>query len=242
MKNGVIVPGGRFLEFYYWDSYWIILGLLHSEMHDTAKGMLLNFFSIIDRFNFIPNGGRIYYLIRSQPPMLTSMVKAYIDATGDQDILYDAVRRLDIEYEWFENNRSIQVNGYDLFAYGSKASNGPRPESYREDWETSLHLPTPAERQQFFSEMNAGAESGMDFSSRWFIKNATNEGQLHDIHAKSIVPVDLNAMQYFNAKTLAEFHTKLGNTNVAAKYEHKAEKLYEVRAIISFCFFFRVSN
>lgn len=64
-------PGGRFLEFYYWDSYWIILGLLHSEMQNTAKGMLLNFFSVIDRYGFIPNGGRIYYLTRSHPPMLS---------------------------------------------------------------------------------------------------------------------------------------------------------------------------
>lgn len=57
VKNGVIVPGGRFLEFYYWDSYWIVRGLLHSEMYATVKGMLRNFFSVIDRYGFIPNGG-----------------------------------------------------------------------------------------------------------------------------------------------------------------------------------------
>lgn len=33
VENPVIVPGGRFLEFYYWDSYWIIRGLLLSEMN-----------------------------------------------------------------------------------------------------------------------------------------------------------------------------------------------------------------
>lgn len=69
----------------------------------------------------------------------------------------------------------------------------------------------------------------MDFTSRWFIKNGTNEGDLVDIKARSIVPVDLNSIIYFNAKTLAEFHTKLGNSKIAAKYEYSAEKIYEVR-------------
>ena len=39
MEKPFIVPGGRFREMYYWDSYWTILGLLVSEMHDTVKGI-----------------------------------------------------------------------------------------------------------------------------------------------------------------------------------------------------------
>lgn len=62
-------------EFYYWDSYWIIEGLLLCDMHDTVKGMIENFLSMVDRFGFIPNGGRIYYLSRSQPPLLIPMVR-----------------------------------------------------------------------------------------------------------------------------------------------------------------------
>lgn len=58
------MSGGRFREFYYWDSYWIIKGLLLSEMRSTAMGMISNFLEIVDRFGFIPNGGRIYYLMR----------------------------------------------------------------------------------------------------------------------------------------------------------------------------------
>lgn len=57
-------PGGRFREFYYWDSYWIIKGLLLSEMRSTAKGMVSNFMNIVERIGFIPNGGRIYYAMR----------------------------------------------------------------------------------------------------------------------------------------------------------------------------------
>jgi alpha,alpha-trehalase len=37
VENPVIIPGGRFLEFYYWDSYWIIRGLLLSEMTNVSS-------------------------------------------------------------------------------------------------------------------------------------------------------------------------------------------------------------
>lgn len=222
------MPGGRFLEFYYWDSYWIVSGLLHSEMYDTVKGMLRNFFSVIDRYGFIPNGGRIYYLIRSQPPMLASMVKAYVDLTNDDEFMVEALPRIEREYEFFETNRMVEVNGHALAAFGAHVLNGPRPESYYEDYQTAIHLKTDNEKLQFYSDINAGAESGMDFSSRWFIKNGTNEGQLIDIKARSIVPVDLNAIIHFNAKTLAEFHTKLGNSKIALIYENKAQKMYDV--------------
>lgn len=40
LENPFIVPGGRFREVYYWDSYWTILGLLESEMTKTTKGNL----------------------------------------------------------------------------------------------------------------------------------------------------------------------------------------------------------
>nr|CAI5865772.1 unnamed protein product [Callosobruchus analis] len=83
VPNGFIIPGGRFKEIYYWDSYWIIQGLLISEMTETAKGMLENFIAIVDKYGFVPNGCRVYYLNRSQPPLLSLMVGLYIEATRD---------------------------------------------------------------------------------------------------------------------------------------------------------------
>jgi len=64
VPNGFIIPGGRFRELYYWDTYWIIEGLLISDMTNTAKGILENFLYIVKQYGFIPNGGRIYYLNR----------------------------------------------------------------------------------------------------------------------------------------------------------------------------------
>jgi alpha,alpha-trehalase len=74
-----IVPGGRFREFYYWDSYWILEGLYVSEMCSTAGGMIENMLAMIDEFGFIPNGARIYYMNRSQPPLFDLMIERYIE-------------------------------------------------------------------------------------------------------------------------------------------------------------------
>ncbi|VDN40529.1 unnamed protein product [Gongylonema pulchrum] len=88
-----IIPGGRFREFYYWDSFWIVKGLLFSEMYETAKGIIRNLAYMVENHGFVPNGGRVYYLIRSQPPLLTPMVYEYFLATGDLDLVQE-VRHL----------------------------------------------------------------------------------------------------------------------------------------------------
>ncbi|XP_017027471.1 trehalase isoform X1 [Drosophila kikkawai] len=225
VPNPVIIPGGRFIEFYYWDSYWIIRGLLYSDMHDTARGMIENFMSIVKRIGFIPNGGRVYYHGRSQPPLLTGMVKSYVDFTNDDLFAINALEVLEHEYEYFVNNHAVQVKGHNLTVYRD-SSTGPRPESYREDVETGEKFATEDAREDHYSELKSAAESGMDFSSRWFInENGTNEGNLTHLKTRSIVPVDLNAFLYWNAKLIAEFHAKAGNVEKVTEYENKAQKL-----------------
>lgn len=232
MENGVIVPGGRFSEFYYWDSYWIILGLLHSEMHATAKGMIRNYFSMIKRYGFMPNGGRLYYLTRSQPPLLCDMVKTYVDMTGDYDIIPEAVPYLNTEFEFFYDYRTVEVDGYTVFVYGTDIVNGPRPESYAEDVQTAKHFQTESEKSQFYVQINAGAETGMDFSSRWFESNGTDAGELNDIQTRSIVPVEFNAIMYYNAITLVEFYDKSGNKSMVSKYKRLAQDIYDVSRVL----------
>lgn len=228
VPNPVIVPGGRFREFYYWDSYWIVKGLLLSEMYDTVKGMLMNFFSIVDQFGFIPNGGRIYYSRRSQPPMLIPMVKAYVEYTNDIDFIKDNMHTMESEFDFWLTNHTIKLpyNGrkYKMFVYGD-CSTGPRPESYREDILAAQYFQTDRDKNEFYAELKAAAESGWDFSSRWFILNGINAGNLTNLHTRSIVPVDLNAMMYWNAKLLEEFHTMLNNETAAAYYGHLAGKI-----------------
>jgi len=80
LPNKYVVPGGRFNEMYGWDSYFIILGLIESGRFDLAKGMVENFFYEIDNYGGILNANRTYYFTRSQPPFLSSMIRAVYDA------------------------------------------------------------------------------------------------------------------------------------------------------------------
>uniref|UniRef100_H3GYW6 Trehalase n=1 Tax=Phytophthora ramorum TaxID=164328 RepID=H3GYW6_PHYRM len=153
--NVLIVPGGRFRESYYWDSYWIVQGLLVSDMPITARGIVNHLLEYVSEFGFVPNGGRIYYLTRSQPPMLSDMVKLVARLpTNEAEIEYDdeylrgALPILEREYDYWmqhgpcghaveltqRNATSAEATGktYVLNRYTSNA-NHPRPESYRED-------------------------------------------------------------------------------------------------------------
>jgi len=124
------------------------------------------------------------------------------------------------------NDHTVEVNGHTLVIYGDN-SVGPRPESYWEDIETAKMYNTTEEKESVYSELKAAAESGMDFSSRWFIKNGTNAGDLMDLKCRSIVPVELNAILFWNAKIISEFYAKVRNLTKAAEFEWKAQKLYE---------------
>ncbi|XP_011308384.1 trehalase isoform X2 [Fopius arisanus] len=222
----VIVPGGRFREFYYWDSYWIMKGLLLSEMYTTVKGMLTNFVTIVDKIGLIPNGGRIYYEMRSHPPMLIPMVKDYLDVTKDYEWLKENLWLLEKEFEFWMTNRTVEIEkdgrNYTLARY-YESSKGPRPESYREDYRNGELFRISEERENYYMDLKTAAESGWDFSSRWFILDGTNKGNLSNIKTRYIVPVELNAIIYYNAVLLADFNDLVGNMSKAAMYRSKAE-------------------
>src|ERR1017187_6023176 len=76
LPNKYVVPGGRFNEMYGWDSYFIIIGLLEDGERDYARGIIENFFYEIENYGAVLNANRAYYLTRSQPPFLTSMIMA----------------------------------------------------------------------------------------------------------------------------------------------------------------------
>ena len=80
LPHAYVVPGGQFNEMYGWDSYFIIIGLLRAQRLELAKGMVENFFYEIEHYGSILNANRTYYLTRSQPPFLTSMILAVYDA------------------------------------------------------------------------------------------------------------------------------------------------------------------
>ena len=71
------------------------------------------------RFGFVPNGGRVYYTMRSQPPLLTWMVSEYYQATKDSLLLQDVLPLLDEEYQFWMENRTVSYSGYIVNHYNS---------------------------------------------------------------------------------------------------------------------------
>ncbi|EDW62035.1 uncharacterized protein [Drosophila virilis] len=222
VPNPFIVPGGRFLEFYYWDTYWIVRGLLYTGMHQTARGMIDNLLYMVQQYKAVPNGGRVYYWGRSQPPLLVLMVKAFLEFTKDDQYVLRILPLLEMEMDNFLKNHSVQVEGRTMYQYRDKSS-GPRPESYREDVASAAGFCSDDEKEEHYANLKAACESGMDFSSRWFVSPCgTNVGTLANIKTSWIVPVDLNCILFRSCKTLAEFNNMAGNTAKAQQYRNIA--------------------
>ncbi|PAV58637.1 hypothetical protein WR25_10249 isoform C [Diploscapter pachys] len=206
-----VIPGGRFREFYYWDAYWIIKGLLASNMTATAKNMVLNFAYIVEQHGFIPNGGRIYYLKRSQPPLFAPMVYEYYEATHDIETLRQLAPTIEKEINFWMQNRSVSITvdnqNYTMYQYRTLA-NTPRPESFREDVTTARNVNNITEKRKLFQNLGSAAESGWDFSSRWFADGKT----LSTIQITDILPVDLNAFICYNMRILSFIYGETGQT------------------------------
>ena len=191
-----IVPGGRFREVYYWDSYFTMIGLVESGKFDLITDMLDNFAHLINTVGHIPNGNRSYYITRSQPPFFAQMVKLLAD--NKDDAVYekykDALRK---EYEFWMNGNTVQEDAKNHCVKTSVGiinryydmGNTPRQESYREDYE---QVQKTNGGEKMYQDLRAGAESGWDYSTRWFANGATIE----TIETIDIIPVDLNALLF----------------------------------------------
>ncbi|HGP4138990.1 TPA: alpha,alpha-trehalase [Enterobacter roggenkampii] len=218
-----VVPGGRFREVYYWDSYFTMLGLAESDHWDKISDMVDNFAYEIDTFGHIPNGNRSYYLSRSQPPFFSLMVELL--ATHDSDALKKYRPQMEKEYAyWMDgvdalqpgqaNKRVVKLdNGAVLNRYWDDRDT-PRPESWLDDVNTAKSNPNrPA--TEIYRDLRSAAASGWDFSSRWM----DDPQKLGTIRTTSIVPVDLNALMFKMEKLLARASQESGDAASASKYE-----------------------
>ena len=217
LPHVAIVPGERFRETYYWDTYWVALGLLESDMYSTATGVIRNLLSMVERFGYVPNGSRVYYLNRSQPPVLATAVRAVYESTRDIDLLKYAVPLLQREHKYMTRpEKCINVvsqqtgNLHTLSRYWAYTEK-PRPESYREDLDTAKEFcnkfcdskdskeKTDRLRADLFRDIASAAESGHDFSSRWF----EDRQSIRTIRTTKIVPADLNGFMYKMERDIA---------------------------------------
>ncbi|MEH3101354.1 alpha,alpha-trehalase TreF [Sphingomonas adhaesiva] len=210
LPHRYVVPGGRFREMYYWDSYFTMLGLEADGRGDLTRDMIENFVSLVTRFGHVPNGTRTYYVSRSQPPFLYLMMGLVRDADAATQARWLAA--LKAEHRFWITQRSVTMpDGAVLQRYGD-ARRTPRDESWREDVETGRGDPAR------YNDLRAGAESGWDFSSRWLGDGRT----LATIRTTGIVPVDLNSLLYGMERALAERSRALGHRN-AGDYDRMAE-------------------
>jgi alpha,alpha-trehalase len=222
-----VVPGGRFREVYYWDSYFTMLGLIASGRSDLVKSMLDNFAHLVQTVGHIPNGNRSYYLSRSQPPYFGAMVGLYATATDTTQ----ALRYLDA----LEKEHAFWMEGADRLATGDahrrvvRLRTGavlnrywddrtdPRPESYKPDYELGRTLPEGQQRELFYRNTRAAAESGWDFSTRWM----RDPKDLRTLETTELVPVDLNSLLFHTERTIAAlraFRKQQGDADVARRF------------------------
>jgi alpha,alpha-trehalase len=207
LTSRYVVPGGRFREMYYWDSYFTMVGLQTSGRDDLVAAMVENFAGLIDRYGHIPNGNRSYYLSRSQPPYFAAMVELQAEHEG-VNALIKRLPQLEREYSfWMEGATSLAAgnahrrvvrlaDGTLLNRHWDDLAN-PRDEAYLEDIETARRSGRPA--ADVYRDLRAAAESGLDFTSRWFADGKT----LSSIRTTEIVPVDLNSLLYKLELTIA---------------------------------------
>jgi alpha,alpha-trehalase len=231
LPHPYVVPGGRFREVYYWDSYFTMLGLIESGRLDLMRSMLDNFAHLVVTIGHIPNGNRTYYLGRSQPPYFGAMVGLYARAADSTE----ALRYLDA----LEAEHAFWMDGAGRLAPGTayrrvvRLRDGavlnryfddipePRPEAYREDY--ALAQTAPVERRTaLYRNLRASAESGWDFSSRWM----RDPKDLRTLETTELVPVDLNSLLYHTERTIAalrRLRRGAGDAEAAARFDAAAE-------------------
>ncbi|HEY0211837.1 alpha,alpha-trehalase TreA [Acerihabitans sp.] len=228
LPHSYVVPGGRFREVYYWDSYFTMLGLAESGNWGLVKNMTDNFAHEIDAYGHIPNGNRSYYLSRSQPPFFSFMVELLASHEGDAAYAR-YLPQLKKEYDYW-------MRGADGLAKGAAAErvvrledggllnrywderDVPRTESWMEDIATAGKAKNrPA--AEVYRDLRAGAASGWDFSSRWL----TDPHDLATIHTTDIIPVDLNALLFHLEQTLARASKSANAATEALRYARLAD-------------------
>jgi len=233
-----IVPGGRFREIYYWDSYFTMLGLQLSGEYDLIRNMVDNFAFLINTQGFIPNGNRTYYLSRSQPPFFSLMVKLLAEIDGES-VTARYLDEMEKEYAfWMDGTEQLSpdsntyrrvvmldddivLNRY----YDDQPA--PRPESYKEDYE--LAQANERDNQELYRNLRAACESGWDFSSRWLEDGRT----LATIHTTEIIPVDLNCLLYHLERMLAISYGISGQ--LVRQREMNLRAVARAEAILRYC-------
>jgi alpha,alpha-trehalase len=242
LPSRYVVPGGRFREIYYWDSYFTMIGLVESGRLDLVKDMLDNFAYLVEVTGHVPNANRTYYLSRSQPPFLGAMVALFADRAGTAKALpyLDALEK---EYAYWMDGASglapsqafrrvVRVADGSLLNRYWDDRPEPRPEAYREDVATGMRV-TPADRPALYRNIRATAETGWDFSSRWL----RDPRDLTTLETTDLVPVDLNSLLFETELTIARLRSarqQHGDREAAQRLSDAADRRRQALSAASY--------
>ena len=224
LPHPYLVPGGRFTEAYYWDSYFSMLGLDPVDHSEVLLGMVDNFAYLIDTYGHVPNGNRTYYLSRSQPPFFSLMVRRLEEYGICDGIEY--LEQLRKEYAfWMDgaeelragdaHRRCMRMKDGSLLNRYWDDRDTPRDESHREDVLTARRANRPV--HDVYRDLRAGAESGWDFSSRW----QSDPHDISTIRTTSIVPVDLNCFLLELEREIARLSERSSEKDTASHFDMK---------------------
>ncbi len=244
LPHAYLVPGGRFREIYYWDSYFSMLGLAAERHAPLIRDMVENFAYLIDTHGHVPNGNRTYYLSRSQPPVFALMVELAQRRGAVEEIRFLPQLRKEHAFwmaggehlaEGQASRRAVRLPGGLLLNRYWDERDTPREESWIEDVTTARSCERdPAE---VYRHIRAACESGWDFSTRWLRGprahaeqqaprehvRAASAPALASICTTDIVPVDLNAFLYKLEAKIAVLSQQAGDAAAAAAFAARAQ-------------------
>ncbi|AQS88737.1 hypothetical protein NCH01_01270 [Neoasaia chiangmaiensis] len=221
-----VVPGGRFSELYYWDSYFTMIGLYESGRFDLMRDMVKDMASQLDRYAHIPNGTRTYYLSRSEPPFFALMVDLLANHDG-QGVYTTFLPELQREYDYWMDGAGNLAPGH-AYRHVVRLADGtllnrhwddldtPRDESYPEDVATANSARRPPE--EVYRDLRAGGETGWDFSSRWL----SDGHDMASIHTTDIATIEVNCLVAHLEQTLAHAYALSGDNKRSGEYDHLA--------------------
>ena len=192
---------GMFNELYYWDTFFTNEGLIADSRPEMARDNTLDILYLINKYGFMPNGNRLWYLSRSQPPFAAAMVERVFEATADTSFLREAYPVLQKEYSFWQEKRLTPTG---LNRYGGEADEkliqefiGTAGKRLGTDFRSMGW--SPEELSRFGEHCVAECESGWDFNPRF------------NRRCEDYCPVDLNAILYGAERSMARFAEILEN-------------------------------